>query len=124
MVIGEEMVTGTLVPDVLVKLMALIVTAHSSTPSAGESPMFTRTLVDWGYVGGVPLMGLEPLLHPTAPVMARVSASIALPIQVAVRDDFMVIGCLLDVFGWSSWLKRGRCMWGGGEGHTVNLPYG
>jgi hypothetical protein len=95
MVIGEEMGTDTLVPDALVRPIALIVTAHSKTPSAGESPMFTRTLVDWGCVGGVPLMGLEPLLHPTAPVMARVSASIVFPTQVAVQEDFIVTGCSL-----------------------------
>jgi hypothetical protein len=93
MVMGEAMVTGMLAPDVLVKLMALMVTAHSRTESEGESPIFTSTAVDeaGGVTGVVPVPEPEPLPHPTAPVVANARASNVHPIQVPVIDRFMAV---------------------------------
>ena len=64
MVMGEEMGTVTVVPAELVKLMALMVTAHSSTESEGVSPMLIRTAVE--DAGGVVVVPEPepPLLHP------------------------------------------------------------
>ena len=94
MVMGEAMVTGTLAPDVLVKLMALMVTAHSRTESEGVSPMFTSTAVDaaGGVVGGVvPVLELEPPPHPIVPAVAIARVSNVHPAQLAVADRFMVL---------------------------------
>jgi len=94
MVMGEAMVTGTLVPDVLVKLMALMVTAHSRTESEGVSPMFTSTAVDaaGGVTGGVvPVPEPEPLPHPTLPTVANARASNVHPAHLPVADRFMIL---------------------------------
>lgn len=93
-VIGEEIVKGTLVPDVLVKLMALTVTAHSRTESEGVSPMFTSTAVDAaeGVVGEVvPVLELEPLPHPIVPAVANARVSNVQPAHFAIADRFMVL---------------------------------
>ena len=68
MVMGEEMGTVTVVPAELVKLMALMVTAHSSTESEGVSPMLIRTGVEEAG-GGVVVVPVPPLLHPMMPAV-------------------------------------------------------
>ncbi len=93
-VIGVAMVTGALVPDVLVKLIALMVTAHSRTESEGVSPMFTSTAVDAavGVMGGVvPVLEVEPLPHPIVPAVAIARVSNVHPAHLAVADRFMVL---------------------------------
>jgi hypothetical protein len=87
------MVIDALVPDVLVKLIALTVTAHSSTESEGVSPMFTSTAVDaaGGVTGGVePVLELEPLPHPIVPAVAIARVSNVYPAHLPVADCFMV----------------------------------
>jgi hypothetical protein len=63
MVMGVEMGTVTVVPAVLVKLIALMVTANARTESEGVSPMLMRTAVEEAGVG-VMIPEPAPLLHP------------------------------------------------------------
>ena len=86
-------ITDTLVPDVLVKLMSLMVTAHSRTESEGVSPIFTSTAVDeaGGVTGGVPVPVPEPLPHPRLPTVANARASDVHPAQIPVIERSMVL---------------------------------
>lgn len=92
MVMGEAMVRGTLAPDVLVKLMALMVTAHSSTESEGVSPIFTSTAVDEaGGVTGDVVPEPEPPPHPIALAVVIARASNVHVVQLPAIDRFMVL---------------------------------
>jgi hypothetical protein len=88
---GEEMGTVTVVPVVLVKLMALMVTAHCRTESEGVSPMLIRTAVE--EAGGemmVPEPEPDPLLHPVMVMAASARERSVDPAKVA-----LVEGCML-----------------------------
>jgi len=106
---GEAIGTDTLVPDVLVKLIALIVTAHSRTESEGVSPMFTSTAVDAAgpVVGGRTEWVLEPLPHPIVPAVAIAKVSNVHPAHFPVADRFMIFSpCQTDAERWAMRNRR------------------
>jgi hypothetical protein len=88
MVMGVAMGTVTVVPVELVRLMALMVTAHCRTESEGVSPMLMRTAVEDGAgVGAGVVPEPDPLLHP-----ARVEVASARERKVNAAKDVLVEG--------------------------------
>ncbi len=83
--------TVTAVPAALVRLMALMVMAHSRTESEGESPMLMRTLVEAGVGVGVGVTPVpDPLLQPV-----RGRAASERERSVAMAREVLVEGCML-----------------------------
>lgn len=95
MVMGEAMGTVTVVPTEFVKLMALMVTAASSTESEGVSPMLMRTAVVEGVGVGVGVVPEPPLLHPVMPVVASVMERSVNAAKAAALECCMVIPLII-----------------------------
>jgi hypothetical protein len=95
MVMGVEMGTVTMVPAVLVKLMALMVTANARTESEGVSPMLMRTAVEEGVGVGVGVVPEpDPLLHPM-----RLEAASARERKVTTAKDVLAEVCMAVSLG-------------------------